>query len=139
MRRNKRGSGIIEGVFGLVLIISGGIISTLFILNSGAGIFFRNKTLLVASQAAQYAAAHQADSDVQGETETFVQNLMPTVGMSPSDLKVTVTATTVNGVQGVQVSVSNHFPLFGSGGGVMPDQIRLADTEFASYCVVGSN
>jgi len=130
MRRNQRGSGIIAGAVGLVLFVGSGILATLLILNAGVGIFFKNKTWLVANQAAQYAFAHQSDSNVQAETQSFVQELMPTVGLAPSRLNVTVTSTIVNGKEGEQVTVSNKFPLLGNDG-VLPHQIQLADTEIA--------
>jgi len=136
MRRSQRGSGIIEGAVGLLMVISGGIMATMLMLNSGADIFFKNKILVVANQAALYAAAHQSDPNVQEETQSFVQELMPTVGLTPSSLNVTVTPTTVNGVEGEQVAISNQFPLFGTGS-ILPNKIRLADTEFASFAIVG--
>jgi hypothetical protein len=139
MRRNNRGSGLIEGVFGLMMIISGTTLATVLLINSGTSILFKNKISLVASQAAQYAAAHQSDPNLEPETEAFVESLMPAVGLTPYGLNVTVTATELNGVQGQQVSVTNRFLLCSTCGGVFPKQIQLADTEFASTSIVGSN
>jgi hypothetical protein len=85
------------------------------------------KVLVVDDQAAQYAAAHQSDADLQSETQAFVQSLMPVVGLTPNRLSVTETAPAVNGVQGQQVC------------GAFPTQIQLADTEFAGSSIVGSN
>jgi hypothetical protein len=139
MRRSNRGSGLVEGVVGLHMVIGGTVLATLLILNSGTSILSKNKILLVTGQAAQYAAAHQSDADLQSETQAFVQSLMPVVGLTPNRLSVTVTATAVNGVQGQQVCVTNQFPLFGTAGGAFPTQIQLADTEFAGSSIVGSN
>jgi hypothetical protein len=129
MKRNQRGSGLIEGVIGLMMVIGGTVFATLLILDSGTGIFLKNKISLVASQAAQYAANHQSNPDVETDTEAYVQSLMPVIGLKPSRLTVTVTATSVNGVQGEVVAISNQFPLFGQG--IFPTEIQLSDTEFA--------
>jgi len=133
MKRNQRGSGLIEGVIGLMMVIGGTVFATLLILDSGTGIFLKNKILLVASQAAQYAAANQSDADVETETEVYVQSLMPLVGLTPRRLTVTVTAASINGVEGEVVAISNQFPLFGQG--VFPTEIQLSDTEFASASI----
>jgi hypothetical protein len=133
MKRTQTGSGLIEGVLGLMMVTGSTVFATLFILDSGTGIFLKNKISLVTSQAAQYAAANQSDSDLESETEAYVTSLMPVVGLTPSRLTVTVTATAVNGVQGEVVTVSNQFPLFGQG--ILPTSIQLSDTEFAGASI----
>jgi hypothetical protein len=139
MRRTPRGSTLIEGACGLVLVIISSVLSLVFVVDSGTGMLFRTKLLMVTAQAAQYAASHQTDIDVQGETQTFVQNQMPNIGLVPYDLKVSVVQNTMNGVAGEQVTVTNKFLLFGKGFlSFVPDSIQLADTEFASYCIVSS-
>lgn len=135
MKRNQRGSGIVEGAVGLVLVLGSGICSSLLVVNSGIGVLFQSKVSLVAAQAAQFAAAHQIDSNVESETEAFVQALMPNVGLAATSLDVSVTQTTVNGVEGELVTITNDFPVFGNAS-FLPKQIRLSDTEFASFCVV---
>jgi len=112
------------------MIIGGGILVTFLILNSGVGMLCQYKIMLVTGQAAIFAAGHQADSDIQSETQTFVQDLMPTVGLNPSGPVVKVIPTTVHGVAGEQVTVSNQFLMFNTS-----TRIRLTDTEFASYVV----
>jgi hypothetical protein len=136
MRRNCRGSGIVEGVIGLLVVIGGAVGGTLMVLNSGAGIFFKEKLVIVTSMAAQYAAAHSSDSNLQSEVTEYAQKLMMQCGMAPSNMEVVLTnpATfTVNGQPqtGVSVAVNNKFPLFGNGS-LLPAQIQMGDTEFAS-------
>jgi hypothetical protein len=70
---------------------------------------------------------------VETDTEAYVQSLMPVVGLKPSRLTVTVTTTSLNGVQGEVVAISNQFPLFGQG--IFPTEIQLSDTEFASASI----
>src|SRR5277367_6915217 len=101
--RNQRGQGLIEGALGLIMVLGGAIIAVLLILNSGTGIFLKMKIGLVTAQAAQYAAVHQTDANVQGETQAFVEALMPNVGLTPKQLTVTVVQCVVNGAQGEQV------------------------------------
>jgi len=136
MKRNKRGSGIVEGAVGLVLVMSSGICASLLVVNSGTGVVFKTKVSLVAAQAAQFAAAHQSDSSLQSETQAFVQTLMPNIGLAPKALAVSVTQTTVNGVEGELVTITNEFPVFGNAS-FLPRTFRLSDTEFASFCVTG--
>jgi hypothetical protein len=133
MRRTERGAGLVEGAVGLMMVVGGGILVTFLILDCGTAVYFKNKLLLITGQAAQFAAAHGSDPGVRDETMTFVQNLMPTVGLTPRDLNVTVNSTAMNGVQGVQVTVSNQFPLFGKG--MLPNRIQLDDTEFANSSI----
>ena len=129
--RSQKGQGIIEGAVGLVLIIGGAVIGALLILNCGAGIFFKNKLLVVSTQAAQYAAAHSHDSGVNDEVTAYVQHLMQQVGMTPNNLAVSTNAATIDGQNGMTVAITNSFPLFGNGS-VLPCQIQLNDTEFAA-------
>ena len=141
MKRSQKGSGLIEGVVGLMLVIGSTILAALLLLNSGMSILFDNKLLLVAGQAARYAVAHQLDENVEAETQTFVQSLMPTLGLTPNNLIVTTTPNAICGAQGMQVTVSNQFIVVGAAAipGVFPSQIRLADTEFAGCTIAGKS
>jgi hypothetical protein len=136
MRCNQKGSGIVEGVVGLWMVIGAGVCAALLVLNSGAGIYFKEKLVIVTNMAAQFASAHSSDSNLDSEVQNYVQSLLPECGMTPSQLNVHVTAPATfiaNGQQqtGVQVVVSNQFNLFGNGT-VLPCQIQLSDTEFAA-------
>lgn len=133
--RRATGSGLIEGVFGLMLVIGGTTAGTMLMLNSGSAMFLKEKLVVVSNLAAQYAAQNFNDSNIQEDTRAYVQNLLPRVGLSGSGLKVAVTkdiAVKTNGtpVVGVQVRVSSKVQLL-SDGSLFPTSIELSDTEWA--------
>jgi hypothetical protein len=129
-KRTVSGQGLIEGAVSVCLIIAASIGAVLFILNSGSGMFFKEKLAYASHLAANYAAAHAGDSDVESETSIFVEALMPQMGLSPSNLEVEVNEISVQENNGFKVTVTNSFPLFGGGsGGLMPAFMRLSDTE----------
>ncbi|HEY9719128.1 MAG TPA: hypothetical protein V6C69_16760 [Trichormus sp.] len=130
--RNQKGQGIIEGTIGVCMVIAAGALTLVLILNSGNGIFFKEKLANVARMAASYAASHASESDVGSQTTTYVQQLMPQSGMNPSGLTVSVNEAEVLDQPTIQVTVSNNFPLFGTAS-YLPTQIRLADTECVSW------
>jgi hypothetical protein len=130
-RRSCRGQALIEGALGVVLVLGGGVLASMLVLNSGFGALFKNKISLVANQAAQFAVSHASDSDLQSETNTFVEQLMPEVGLTPRNLNVTLKLTTTGTQTGVLVSVANDFSILGNGT-MFPAQLRMSDTEFAS-------
>jgi len=131
VRRNQRGSGIIEGTCVLALIITIGVGTTLLVLNTGTSIFFRNKLSLVTTEAAQYAVNHQSDSSVEEETRSYAKGIMKSIGLD-TDLVTVKVAQTTNGVAGVNVTVAKTFPLFGTLGFHLPTQITIEDTEFGN-------
>jgi len=126
--RNQQGQALVEGTAAMSLIFFSVTIAMYFILNAGMGMFFKEKLSGVCHSAAAYAAAHAGDSDVEGKTTEFVEELMPQVGIAPYSLNVGVSEITVQENQGVQVTVQNTFPLFGSIN-MLPSKIVLADSE----------
>jgi hypothetical protein len=122
-----------------MLVTGGCSLGAIFVLNCGAGIFFKNKEFSVTQLAAQYGAqliAQNPNTNPESEIKSYVEALMPVVGLKPNNLNVKVeypaTFTPVGGKPqtGISVSVSNGFPLFGNGT-VLPLEIQLSDTEFA--------
>jgi hypothetical protein len=135
-RCSTRGSAIAEGVVGLMLVIWGAVAGTLLLLNSGAGIFFKEKLLIVTNMTAQYAAQNANDPNLQADTYTYVERVLPQFGLTPDNVTITITnpvtiKTNTGPIIGVQVRVSNRFPVFGNGT-VLPMCIQLSDTEFAA-------
>jgi hypothetical protein len=133
--RSTLGSGLIEGVFGLMLVIGGAVAGTLLILNSGTGISLKQKLVIVTNLAAQYAAQNFNDNNIEEDTQAYVENLLPQVGLRGNGLKVEVTkdvkvATNSAPVTGVQVRVTNQIGLVGNGA-LFPATIELSDTEFS--------
>lgn len=130
--RNQKGQGLVEGTVGVCMVIAAGVIILVLILNSGNGIFFKEKLANVTRMAASFAAAHAGESDVNGQTTAYVQQLLPKTGMSPADLTVSVNEMQVADQPTIQVIVSNNFPLFGTAN-YLPTQIRLTDIECVSW------
>ena len=134
-RRLARGSGIAEAVVGMLLVTGASVMGILFLLNSGSAIFYKEKLVILANLAAQYAAQNFTDSNLQVDTEKYVENIMPHLGLKSSDLNVAVTSPVTiktNNVPliGVQVQISNKFLLFGDGSAI-PATVQLSDLEFA--------
>src|SRR5271154_285017 len=129
-RRSSKGQVLVEGELGLAMVTGGGVLAALLVLNSGVGVFAKDKLVMVTGQAAQFAVTNSSDADLEAETKTFVQQLMPTVGLKPQNLNVTLKLTTVGMQTGVLVSVSNNFTIIGNGT-IMPAQLQMTDTEFA--------
>jgi len=127
--RNACGQGLVEGTVAICMIFGSGVVAMLLVLNSGTSMVFKEKLNNVTHLAAAYAAAHAGDSNVQEETTTFVAQLMPQAGISPTALTVEVNQVNIQQDPGVQVSISNQFPLFGTAGGIFPAQLTLTDSE----------
>lgn len=129
--RNRKGSGILEGVVGLSLVIGGLVAATLFIGNVSLLGNFQSKLNFVTIQAAQYAARNGDSSNITNDTHQFVKETMKIIGMPNADTAtVTVTPQTVNGQQGMLVEISGQFPTLGNESWI-PSIVRLRDKEFA--------
>jgi len=129
--RQQQGQALAEGTAAMCMVFGSVVVAMFFVLNTGMGMFFKQKLTGVCLAAAAHASAHAGDSDVETETMDFVEELMPQVGIAPRNLSVAVSEINVGEHSGVQVTVSNTFPLFGSVN-MLPTQIVLADSE----CVV---
>jgi len=131
-RRSNSGQVLIQGALSLALVFAGGVVAALLVLYAGVGMLFQNKLSLVTSQAAAFAVSIPLDgnADALDQTKTFVQQLMPEVGLTPQNLTVRLQQTTVGTKTGVKVSVSNAFPMVGVA--FAPPQVQISDTEFAA-------
>jgi len=130
-QRNARGAGLVAGTTAVAVIIGTGAMATLLLVNLGSGILFEEKLGRINSLATNFASAHAQDTNLQAETESYVKNLMPAMGLAPIGTSVTVTPTDTQNGPGVQVTLGNQFHLVGLRG-VLPSQITLRDTETAS-------
>ncbi|HEY9683631.1 MAG TPA: hypothetical protein V6C86_18775 [Oculatellaceae cyanobacterium] len=130
--RNRSGSLIIESISGLCLISGSLVVSALLVVNSGSMMFYKTKLTHINYLAAQYAAAHPADADVQGKTEAYVKEIMPGFGLTPNNLTVTVTELRFHENPAIAVTVNNNFPVFGANCG-MPSSLCLKDTEVVAW------
>ncbi|HEY9677287.1 MAG TPA: hypothetical protein V6C76_04735 [Drouetiella sp.] len=126
--RSQRGQGLVEGAVACCMIFSSGIAATLLLLNSGTTMFFKDKLSHCTHLATQFAAAHQGDDGLQSETSEFVKEIMPQMGLQANGLQVTVKPVAINATSGVQVTVTNSFPVFG-GVRFLPTEVAISDSE----------
>jgi hypothetical protein len=129
--RSDRGQALVEGSVAVCMIIACCVAACLMVFNSGTGVYFKQKLQGISHLAAQFAAAHAGDSDVDTETQTFVETLMPQVGVTPNNPNVDIEQLSILENPMMKVTVSNTFQVFG-GGSLLPSQMTLADSE----CVV---
>jgi hypothetical protein len=140
MVRKADGSGIVEGTVGLMLVIGGGVMASLFLLNCGMSAYFKQKLEIVSNAAAQYAATLPPSDDLPTKTtltQQFVQQLMPQVGVRSINLSVNLDNSTVGTQTGISATVTNCFPLFGNGS-ILPATIQLSDSSWATTSGNGS-
>jgi hypothetical protein len=126
-KRTERGSGIVEGVIGLFLVIAGATGGTLLLTNVGTTLFYKEKLTFVTSQAAAFAATQgQASPE---SVQPVVDALLNKVGLPNSQ---SVTVDTDNATRTVTVSVSlSNLALVGSGTLLPAVLTNMHDTEAA--------
>jgi hypothetical protein len=129
--RTNKGVLLAEGAVALVIVIFGLIISVALVLNACIGATFKNRLVVVSNLAAQFAVARSSDAGLEAETDQFVQQLLPQVGLTPCNLVVTAKRETIDNQPGVLVSISNQFSVIGNGT-MMPMKLLVADTEFGA-------
>ncbi|MBI4532377.1 MAG: hypothetical protein HY711_00400, partial [Candidatus Melainabacteria bacterium] len=129
--RNTRGSGLVEGMLGLVLIIGGIVCGTILLVNVGIATYYKEKLGFISNQAANYAASLDPKENISDKTKDFVKELMPKMGFANSGLEVTTALSTVAGKQAATVTVaSSELPLFGRGS-ILPLTLSLKDSATA--------
>lgn len=130
--RQMRGSGMLEGAVGLMLVTSGLIFAALILLNSGAAIYNQMKLGFVAHSAAVFAAQDTSGSR-QSDVSSQVSTMMSNVGLSSANTTTTITDTTIGSMPAVSLKISANLPtlLSASFGGVLPQQIQINETAVA--------
>lgn len=134
--RTQSGSGVIEGVLGLIAIIAGVVCGTLLILNTGFSTYYKAKIAFVASQAAMYCAGQTsfAGSYVPGtSTQSLENKVKPLVNamlhtLNLPDARSVVVTLDANKVA---VTVSVEGLLLAGSGDILPNRIALQDTGVA--------
>lgn len=131
--RNNKGSGIVEGAVGLVLIIFGAVCAVLFMVNSGIAMYQKSRLSYVAMQTATYAS--QMPRLDQAAVKLFAQDILRQMGIDSGDIGVVATDVTVKGQPAVKVELRNAFPLFNSRVDYLPKTVAISD---AAICVKSS-
>ena len=130
-RTTSKGLVIVEAAFALSMVIAGGVLASMLVLYSGVSMYSKKKLSLVTSQAAVLAVSISSNANALDQTKAFVEQLMPEVGLTPHNLNVTLRQSTNGSQQGVTVTISNQFPMIGSGA-LAPAQLQIIDSEFAA-------
>lgn len=143
--RPMTGSGIVEGVVGLVLIIGTTVLASLLLINTGVATYNKEKIGFVADQAAAFATSCTNMSTRQADVSSFVDNLLTQMGLNASNTNVTVSDVAVGQWAAVSVSVTSNLPTIMSSGfsNLLPQQIQVSDTAvsikspYVSQYIVG--
>lgn len=131
--RSQRGSGIVEGVAGLGLVLTGTICAVLLLVNSGMAMYHKNRLGFVALQTANYAAS--IPKSELGSVKTFAKELLQSMGADSMEANVESSEILVKGKPAVKVVITNKCVLFESGYDFLPKSIAMSD---AATCVRSS-
>ena len=108
--RRESGAGIVQGVLGLTLLISGIVGGTLFLANLGLTITYRDKIEFAASEAATYSA-----SLPQGQVDAgrLAKNLLGQEGITiPEEVKAIDSGNSVTvDIRGNLSPIASNLPL----------------------------
>ncbi|MBY0548421.1 MAG: hypothetical protein K2W95_14080 [Candidatus Obscuribacterales bacterium] len=129
-QRSQRGSGIVEGVAGLGLVITGTICAVLLLVNCGMAMYHKNRLGYVALQTANYAAS--IPKSELSSVKTFAKELLQSMGANSTDANVESSEILIKGKPAVRVVITNPCVLLESGYDFLPKSIALSD---AATCV----
>lgn len=133
-QRAAHGSGIIVGLLGVFLLVSGCVLAVLLAVNTGVATYNKEKIGFIAYQAAAYAAncyPYLPDASVrQANVADMVNGLLTKMGLHSSNTIVSVSDTTLNGQAAVSVSVSANLATITAAGfsSVFSQEIEMTNT-----------
>jgi hypothetical protein len=81
----------------------------------------QEKLAYVGQTAARFAAGHAQDTNLQSNTESVVKQLVSEIGMSPNQIVLELSTTSMNGAQVIQVKVIDRLQ-FGFDSPLFPNQ-----------------
>src|SRR5579883_2497962 len=109
--RPETGSGIVEGVVGLMLIVSATVIAVMLLLNTGIATYNKEKLSFVADQAAIYATSVADSPTRDSDVSSFVNNMFSNMGIQASNTTVTVKDIACSKWAAIQVQVTTSLPI----------------------------
>ncbi len=143
-RRASAGSGIIEGIVALMLIIGSTILAVILLLNTGIASYDKEKISFVADQAASYATTLFDSKTRDADVSAFVDEMLNQMGVKASNTSVKVTDIKCNRWAALSVDVSSTIPtlMSSSFSSMLPQQIQVSARSVAikspyaeAYCV----
>ncbi len=131
--RKMRGSSILEGAVGLLLVFTGLIVAGLLLMNSGVLIYNQEKIGFASHAAALYASRVTNIANRQADVEAQVSNIMNNLGLASASTTITIKDITVSSKPAVSVSISASLPtmLSANFGNLLPQQVQLTETAVA--------
>ena len=142
--RTSFGSGIVEAVLALTLIISSTFLAVVLLLNIGIATYDKEKVAFVADQASAYATSLTNENTRDADVKSFVDNLMNQMGVKASGTTVTVKDIACSRWAAISVKVTTTLPTIMSTAfsSLVPQQIQVSDTSVAikspyatAYCI----
>jgi hypothetical protein len=129
--RPARGSGIVEGLVGMMLISGATVLTVILILNSAIASYDREKIGFVANQTAYYAASLDDPSTRDSDATAFADNLLTQMGLQASNTTAKVSDTAAGPFASVSVEVSAKLPTVTSSAFsyMLPSQLQVSDTS----------
>lgn len=131
VKRNPKGSAIVQGVVGLWLLIVATVLGTLLLINVGGATYGKEKLGFITDQAAMYASNLPPGAGRQAAVTNLVNSLLGDMGFGTNNTSITITDTSVSGQPAVQVTVSTSLAtlLAGKFASVIPSQFSTPYTS----------
>lgn len=130
--RSARGSGIVQGVVCLMVIVIGVVLGVLLLVNAGTAAYQKEKLCFVANQSAAYATSFLPSerSTAPPKVQNFARQLLNNMGVSSADVGVDFDVA-VGAKRAARVSISAPFATFvpAGYGSVIPSGLQMSDTE----------
>lgn len=143
-RRPVLGSGVIEAVIALTLIIGSTFLAVVLLLNIGLATYDKEKLAYVADQASLYAISLSDRSTRDADVKSFVDNMLNQMGAKATNTTVTVKDVACSRWAAISVSVKSTLPTIMSTAfsSLVPQQLEVSDTSVAikspyatAYCL----
>lgn len=130
--RNNRGSGILQGVVCLMIIVIGVVLGVLLLINAGMAAYQKEKLCFVANQSAGYATSFlpSEQGTAPPKVINFARQLLSNMGINSADVTVNL-GVPMGTTRAAQVGISAPLATFVPGAftSVMPTGLQLSDTE----------
>lgn len=142
-KRTQSGQGLVEGTIGVSLITAIVVAGTLLILGAGTAIYYKFKLAVAASVGAKYGGQgasflgakrkNYSDSQLAIDVRNAVNAALIGQGLPAAKSEnITAKGTTKNGIEGMEVTVTEG-GLEIISGGLLPSAITLTETAFYPY------
>jgi hypothetical protein len=130
--RNARGSGILQGVVALMILVIGVVLGVLLLINAGMAAYQKEKLCFVANQSAAYATSFLPSEQATAPPKVmnFARQLLSNMGVNSADVTVNL-GVPVGAQRSAQVGITAPMATFvpGAFSSVMPSGLQMSDTE----------